>query len=145
MDNLFEGQQSFKNLVETNFPEVFSVVQTSDTFHSAWKELTGLPSKGNNNPNWRDCLLYIDKVIQCGLFERFPCPILPVVARVEKDLRDSVGQSEYWLLMKEVCEVYRYFVKKKVKSPKPKIDKLFSGGAIKSFGNDYEGLLCSLS
>jgi hypothetical protein len=74
--------------------------------HEGWKKLTRLPKHGNYNPNWSDCLKYIERVIQLGLHENYECPYLPV----EKGLVDRRGQcstSNYWLLMRELCLVYK--------------------------------------
>jgi hypothetical protein len=138
MNELYTGQKVFKQLVADNFQEVFSVIQTSATFHDGWKELTKFPRKGNFNPNWRDCLLYVEEVLDRELGYH-PCPSLPIETRME-DRRWAYTSRDYWCLMREVCLLYRYFTKMRTKPCKRSVDYLYGIGALNPHDNDYEAL-----
>lgn len=101
----FQGQKSFKELIDENFPDVFVEVQCQG-FHEGWKFLTGLPKQGNYNPNWRDCERYVNKVIDLDLHKKYECPELPF----EQGLinrRNQCSVENYWLLMSKFCIAYR--------------------------------------
>jgi hypothetical protein len=135
----YKGQQKFEELVGSDFGEVFAVIQTSDTFQDGWKELTGMPQEGNHNPNYKDCVAYLDAVFYRGLHVRHECPLLPVETRV-KSRRGSVSQSDYWHLMWELCEVYSQLVDEGVEKPKQLVNLMYDAGLIAPHDNDYDAL-----
>jgi hypothetical protein len=135
----FKGQAKFRKLAETDFAEMYAVIQSSDTFQDGWKELTGMPQKGNHNPNYKDCLVYIQEVLLRDLHKTQVCPSLPVETRVD-DRRWRMDDEMYWHLMFELCSVYELFVDLKIKKPKRLVDWLYDHGYIKPFDNDYDHL-----
>lgn len=101
----FQGQKSFKELVDDYFPVVFMEIQHRG-FHEGWKFLTRIPKKGNYNPNWRDCERYIDKVISLNLHKKHVCPKLPIEQGLV-NRRKQCSEENYWLLMSKFCSTYR--------------------------------------
>lgn len=143
----FKGQKKFADLIENDFTQVYVVIQSSETFHDGWKKLTGMPQEGNHNPNYKDCLAYIEAVMDRGLHMRAVCPRLPVEERVP-DRRKDYDESTYWHLMYEFCSIYKDFVSLHIKKPKPIVDQMYADGTIQPFDNDYfhlRELGCSLS
>jgi hypothetical protein len=154
----FKGQQKFQRLLDTDFGGVFAVIQSSDTFQDGWKELTGLPQKGNHNPNYKDCLAYIEEVTARDLHTRHTCPLLPVETRLNDPRARRLDQT-YWGLMGELCRIYAHFVQAKAMAKhddtegqgvkvKKSVNYLFNNGYILPFVNDYDvlwSLICNPS
>lgn len=136
---MYVGQKLFSNMLEKDFAAVFSTIQTNDSFHEGWKELTRLPKKGNHNPNWRDCLMYIEKVVEYNLTHH-ACPILPIEARMD-DMRWKYSARDYWFLMLQVCLIYKHFTKMNVKPCKSSINYLFNSSLIDTHDNNFDYLM----
>jgi hypothetical protein len=143
----FKGQKKFTDLIENDFTTVYVTIQSAASFQDGWKALTGMPQKGNHNPNYQDCLAYIEAVMARDLHTRATCPPLPVEKRVP-DRRKDYDIGVYWFLMREFCSVHKYFVACGIKKPKPIVDQMYADGTIKPFGNDYlklRSITCNLS
>ena len=141
------GQKKFKAIVENDFVRAYVNTQSAASFQDSWKALTGMPQKGNHNPNYKDCLVYIEGVLERGLDARALCPLLPVERRVT-DRRKDYDDETYWHLMYELCAIYKDFVGSHIKCAKKVVDALYNNGFIKPFDNNYEylrNLGCNLS
>ena len=79
-------------------------------FQTGWKKITGKPQHGNFNPNWKDCLDFLQKAIANNVPEKHICPDIPVSKGLGVN-RDDWAVEDYWYHMYQICLLYKDCVK----------------------------------
>ena len=104
-DDLLHGQLKFKELLATQFQRCWDEI-AKHGFQTGWKNVTGKPQHGNHNPNWKDCLDFVEACFRNGKHQTDDCPDLPIL----KDLpvnRGAYLRGEYWRHMWDVCKLHQ--------------------------------------
>lgn len=103
---LFEGQVSFRSAVKKDFEKCFAAIQELG-FQTGWKRITGKPQHGNYNPNWVDCLLFLQKSIALKKCDTCICPDLPIANGLPVDRSDFDDPVDFWFHMYEVALLHK--------------------------------------
>lgn len=106
----FGGQIGFRKALTEDFDRCFSLIMEYG-FQTGWKKITGKPQHGNFNPNWKDCLDFLQKCIAKGLDQTHVCPDIPITKGLPVD-REDFDQSGYWFHMYEISTLHRDVLKK---------------------------------
>jgi hypothetical protein len=134
----YTEQITFRKALEKNFPEIFEDVMAT-SFQDGWKKATGVPKHGCHNPNYRDIGLFLNRVIELGLHEKFECPDLPF--RGLDDRRGEYSEADFWLLQAELCKIYSYVSSfHRACKRDGLIDRLYNDRLIQPRDNNYEVL-----
>jgi hypothetical protein len=107
---VLHGQLNFKEHLTRDFASCWQMI-TEHGFQTGWKKITGKPQHGNYNPNWKDCLNFVEAGFLNGKHLTEDCPQLPIL----KDLpvqRDRYKREEFWRHMWDVCKLHEEAIRR---------------------------------
>lgn len=138
VDQKFNGQRAFKTAIENRFVDVWTEVM-ADGFQTGWKTITGCPQHGNHNPNWKDCMRFVQAVLlRESLVEKYEPVDMPFEKNFDPKIRGCLENKAQWHLLLEVCKVYQELAKRDGQCKrKGYLDYLYNNGHIALSNNDY--------
>jgi hypothetical protein len=82
---------------------------TEHGFQTGWKKITGKPQHGNFNPNWKDCLDFVEAAIRHNKHMTEECPVLPILTGLPVCRADfgytPFSREGWWAHMWAVCKL----------------------------------------